>query len=153
MNALETFFSVGPLPGLLGRFPYYAQLILGIGSLFLLAWAVAHVAFLGGTFCSKASVNIKDAFMTTAAPTIGLSRVINFTNEQAKINETTQGGIQEVSNSTEKLVIQNQWFKSYVTETLANQQSDIDYLKLNCVCKTRSPQCISERTNYEHKEK
>lgn len=151
MSALETFFSVGPIQGLLGKLPYYVQLVLGIGSLFLLLWAMAHLAFLGGTFCNKASVNFKDAFLTTAAPTIGLSRVINFTNEQAKVNVTTQKGIQQVSDSTEKLVIQNQWFKSYVTETLANQQSDIDYLKSNCVCKTRSYQCFSDKTNSEYK--
>ena len=106
MSALETFFSVGPIQGLLGKLPYYAQLVLGIGSLFLLLWAMAHLAFLGGTFCSKASVNVKDAFLTTAAPTIGLSKVITFSNEQEKVNVTTKENIQKVSDSTEKLLIQ-----------------------------------------------
>ena len=104
---------------------------------------MAHFGFLGVTFCTKASENIKDAFLTTAAPTIGLSKVITFSKEQEKVNVTTKQSIKQVSDSTEKILIQNNWFKSYVTQTLEKQQSDIDFLKNNCVCKTRNYQCIN----------
>ena len=143
MSALETFFSAGPIQGLLGKLPYYAQLVLGFGSIILLLWATAHFGFLGATFCSKATVNVKDAFLTTAAPTIGLSKVITFSNDQEKVNITTKENIKQVSDSTQKILIQNNWFKTYVTDTLEKQQADIDFLKINCVCKTRSYQCFN----------
>ena len=43
----------------------------------------------------------------------------------------------------QKMLIQNNWFKQYVTQTLEQQQSDIQYLKDNCVCKTRHNQCTN----------
>ena len=144
MSALETFFSTGPIQGFLGKLPYYAQLVLGFGSIILFFWAMAHFGFLGVTFCTKASEDIKDAFLTTAAPTVGLSKVITFNNQQEKVNDSTKQSIKQVSDSTEKILIQNNWFKSYVTQTLEKQQSDINFLKNNCVCKTRNYQCTND---------
>ena len=143
MSALETFFSTGPLQGILANLPFYAQIALGFGSIILLVWGMSHFGFLGVTFCTKASDNIRDAFLTTAAPTIGLSKVITFSKDQEKVNESTKQNIKEVSDSTQKLLIQNNWFKQYVNQTLEQHQSDIQYLKSNCVCKSRHNQCTS----------
>ena len=96
MSAMESVYSVGPLPTLLSKLPYYAQLILGFGSIALLAWATCHVLFLGGAFCKKASTDIHSAFLTTAAPTIGLSQLMKLSKEQANINITTQGSIKDI---------------------------------------------------------
>ena len=93
--------------------------------------------------CRIASVVI---ILTTAAPTIGLSKVITFSNDQEKVNITTKENIKQVSDSTQKILIQNNWFKSYVTDTLEKQQADIDFLKSNCVCKSRSYQCFSSES-------
>ena len=143
MSALETFFSTGPLQGILANLPFYAQIALGFGSIILLVWGMSHFGFLGVTFCTKASDNIRDAFLTTAAPTIGLSKVITFSKDQEKVNVSTKQSIKEVSDSTQKLLIQNNWFKQYVNQTLEQHQSDIQYLKSNCVCKSRHNQCTS----------
>ena len=68
---------------------------------------------------------------------------MNLSKEQADINTSTQGTIKDISNTSQQLAIQSQFFKDYVTETFAAQQADIDFLKANCVCKTRTPQCTS----------
>ena len=141
MTAFETVFSDGPIPGLLGNFPYYIQIALGIVTLILLAWAGSHLAFLAVAFIKTARDSIRDAFLTTVAPTIGLKRAINFTNEQKKINEDHKGSIQQVSDTTQQMQIQNNFFKTYVTETLQQQQNEIDYLKSNCTCKQRTNNC------------
>ena len=143
MSALETFFSTGPIQGILANLPYYAQIAIGFGSIILFLWGMSHFGFLGVTFCTKATDNIKDAFLTTAAPTIGLSKLITFSNAQATVNDATKQSIQEVSNSTQKMMIQNTWFKQYVTQTLEQHKSDIQYLKDNCVCKARHNQCTN----------
>ena len=141
MNAFETVFSDGPLPGLLGKLPYYVQIALGLISLALVVWAGSHLAFLGVSFFKTATVNLRDAFHTTMAPTFGIKRAIRFTNEQAQINIAHSGSIQQVSDTTQQIQIQSNFFKTYVTETFEKQQSEIDYLKQNCSCKQRHNQC------------
>ena len=142
MNAFETVFSDGPIPGLLGNFPYYIQIAIGIVTLALVAWAGSHLVFLGAAFIKTATVSVKDAFHTTFTPTLGLKRAIKFTNEQTEINKAHDGSIRQVSDTTQQIQIQNNFFKTYVTETFQQQQSDIDYLKRNCTCKVRHNTCV-----------
>ena len=141
MNAFETVFSDGPIPGLLGKLPYYFQIALGIITLAMALWGGSHLAFLAVAFIKTATVSLKDAFHTILAPTFGIKRAINFTNEQAQINKAHSGSIQQASDTVQQLQIQNNFFKNYVTNTLEQQQSDIDYLKDNCTCRQRNDQC------------
>ena len=141
MNAFDTVFSDGPLPGLLGKLPYYLQIALAIITLVMVLWGASHLAFLGIGFLKTATVNIKDAFHTNLAPTLGIKRALNFTTEQTKINKAQSTSIQQTSDTVQQIQIQNNFFKNYVTDTLEQQQSDIDYLKNNCRCRQRHDQC------------
>ena len=39
MSAMESMFSTGPIPAFLSKLPYYAQIVIGLGSIALFAWA------------------------------------------------------------------------------------------------------------------
>ena len=89
MNALESFCSVGPLPGILGQLPFYIQTTLGIFSLAILAYGGFHILFLIFTFTRKASISVTDACHSTITPTYGIARAIDFTREQEKVTVAT----------------------------------------------------------------
>ena len=141
MNALESFSSVGPLPGILGQLPFYVQTTLGIISLVIFAYGMSHVLFLIYTFTKKATVSLRDACHTTVTPTYGIGRAIEFTNKQDIINTTNLESIQTVTNTTKQLQVQNDYFQECIREQVSTLQSDVQFLKENCTCKIRSGQC------------
>ena len=143
LSAMESVFSQGPIPAFIAKLPYYAQIIIGFFSLFIFAWACGHIIFLMGAFCKRAPTDPKGAFMTTAAPTIGLTHLMSLSKHQSQLNHSTQNSLKDISNSSKQMEIQSQFFKDFVTETFAQQQLDINFLKENCVCKNRSPQCTA----------
>ena len=141
MNAFETVFSDGPIPGLLGKLPYYIQIGLGIITLALALWAGSHATFLIVSFIKTATVSLRDAFHTTLAPTFGMKRAIQFTNKQEVINMANMESLQSVTNTTKQIEVQNKYFQECIKEQVTNLQTDVQYLKDNCTCKIRSGQC------------
>ena len=84
----------------------------------MVLWGGSHLTFLGAAFLKTATVNIKDAFHTNLAPTLGIKRALNFTKEQTQINKAHSSSIQQASDTVQQLQIQNNFFKNYVTNTL-----------------------------------
>ena len=141
MSALESFCSVGPLPGILGQLPFVIQTTLGILSLAILAYGGFHILFLILTFTRKATVSVTDACHTTITPTYGIARAIDFTRQQEKVNLANSDTLKLVNNTTKQLEVQNTYFQECITEQVSSLQSDVQYLKEHCKCKLRSSQC------------
>ena len=141
MSALESFCSVGPLPGILGQLPFAIQTTLGILSLAVLAYGGFHILFLTLTFTRKATSSLTDACHTTITPTYGIERAIDFTRQQEKVNSTNSDTLKLVNNTTKQLEVQNTYFQECITEQVSSLQSDVQYLKEHCKCKLRSAQC------------